>query len=297
MSDSGPATKKPSRLNTLLAKTVLFAGLMTLSVLITKTWFGNFQKEELVNATMAERANEVTNLLSVQMGGAIRFENHDAVKGLTGEFIYSDKPDAVGALVLNSSGETVYASDGKGMTRPELMRLATSALEAGENVASEDGLTVATVSTSGAENVVVGVVLTQWTTEHVLADLQQGEREALMTSAIVFLFAMSGMGFYLWYAMSRPLSRVGSAMAEISSKNYDVTVPYTHRGDEVGMIASQLERFRESLLNARRLQRETAFKSAAFEGGSAPMMLVDEHNKIRFVNPVSYTHLTLPTKA
>lgn len=285
MSVSAPATKTSSRLNSLLVKTVLIAGLMTVAVLVTKTWFGSMQKDELVSETMAARAGEVTRLLATQMGDAIKREDREGIAELIGDFVYIAKPDGVGALVINGAGDVIYATKGADMAQPGLLQLATSVLETGEGGVSEDGLTVATASTLGADNAVVGVVLTQWTNEHVLAALAVSERQALMTSVLVFLIAMFGFIFYLWFAMSRPLVRVGAVMETVAGKCYDVTVPYTERGDEVGVIASQLEQFRARLSKAQRLQRESAFKGAAFEGSSAAMMMVDENCKIRFVNP------------
>ncbi|MEO9684121.1 MAG: methyl-accepting chemotaxis protein [Tateyamaria sp.] len=285
MSVSASVTKKPSRLNSLLLKMVLMAGLMTLAVVTTKTWFGNSQKRELAHETMTDLTNEVTRLLATQIGRAIKLGDRERIAELTRGFVYSAKPGGTGALVISGAGQILYATEDSNIAGPEALALAKSVLETGENVLSEDGLMVAKAATLGPDNTVVGVVLTRWNREHFLAAVRDSEGRALLLSAIVFLTAMIGITYYLWYVMSEPLVRVGKVMAEIGGRNYDVIVPYTQRGDEVGIIADQLEKLRARLSDLQQRQRESALKSAAFEGSSAPMMMVDDNNIVRFVNP------------
>lgn len=282
---SVPASLAQSRLNSLLFKSVLIAALMTLSVLASKVWLGHVQQRSVVTTAMADRADVVTHLLAIQLSGAIRFRNLDGVSEMTADIIDTARPDAAGALVMSDDGDLIYASDESEMATPQNLDLARRAIDQGQDVASEDGLIVAVVSRLGGDGAVVGVVLTGWKVENALAALEAQERKALIVAAVVFLIAMVGITFYLWHAISRPLERIGAAMSEVSEKNYDITIPYITRGDEVGEIAKRLEEFRDRLKGARQLQLESAFKSAGFEGSSAPMMMVDEAFKVRFVNP------------
>ena len=277
---------KTSKLNSVLVKSALIAGLMTLSVVVTKIWFDRVEKRDLVTSSIADRAVDMTNLLAMQMGGTIKFGNSTAVSETTGGVAASAQPDLIGALVLNASGTVIYETDGAALQTPEILSFVQVAIDTAQQVRSENGLMVATPSLFGDDGVVSGVVLTHWTQEHALERLASKQMRALVIGAIVFLIALSGISLYLWHAMSRPLEQIGRAMGEVSRKNFAVTVPYTGRGDEIGAIVTRLEEFRNRLNSAQALQREAAFKSAAFEGSSAGMMMVDEAFKIRFVNPV-----------
>ena len=278
-------TSKFSRLNSMLLKSVLIAGLMTLAVVVAKSWFSYSQKQELVRVTMGERAVDVTALLAMQMGGAIQFGNRGSVSRIATDVIASAQPDAVGAIVTDATGAVLYTSENAGMDTVGAEKYIRQAIETGEVVVSENGLTVATPAYVGDAGTVAGIVLTEWSKESVLAVLNANEAHALLVSIAVFLVAMVGIGFYLWYAMSRPLERIGRSMGEVAGQNFDTVVPYTARGDEIGAIAKSLEEFRKRLETASKRQRESAFKSAAFEGSSAPMLMVDEDFSINFVNP------------
>ena len=78
---------------------------------------------------------------------------------------------------------------------------------------------------------------------------------------------------------------IETAMTDVADGMYETVIPYTTRKDEIGKIARRLDTFRMKLSVAARAQRESAFKSAAFEGSSAPMMMVDEDLRIIFLNP------------
>ncbi|KEO59913.1 methyl-accepting chemotaxis protein [Thioclava indica] len=100
--------------------------------------------------------------------------------------------------------------------------------------------------------------------------------------------AISAVAALIALAMSRsiavPLSRVGGAMCEISDKRYDVALPSSARGDEIGQISKTLETFRDKMKEADALARETAFKSAAFSDNSTALMMVDDAFNILYVN-------------
>ena len=97
--------------------------------------------------------------------------------------------------------------------------------------------------------------------------------------------AMVLMALFLWASMSRPLSALRDAMQQVAGRQYDITIPHAGRRDEVGQMATQLEAFRSALSRAEGAERENAFKSAAYEGSSAPMMMVDEMLTVKYVNP------------
>lgn len=84
--------------------------------------------------------------------------------------------------------------------------------------------------------------------------------EILLTSAVVgsllgIVIAVIAY-FLLNNSISKPIIAITDTMGTISGGTYDVTVPGTGRGDEVGSMAEALEAFRMGLIKARELQEE-----------------------------------------
>lgn len=103
-----------------------------------------------------------------------------------------------------------------------------------------------------------------------------GAASMILLGVVVFLVARS---------LSRPLMRTADAMSVIAAGNYEVTIPDTGRRDEIGTIARALETFRDGLGKSAAIARDAAFKSAAFEGSSAALMILDRDYRITYVNP------------
>jgi len=69
--------------------------------------------------------------------------------------------------------------------------------------------------------------------------------------------------FLLNRGISKPIVSITSTMGVISNGTYEVDVPGTGRGDEVGNMAEALEVFRQSLIENRRLQEEADARQKA----------------------------------
>lgn len=105
--------------------------------------------------------------------------------------------------------------------------------------------------------------------------LLQGAGLLLITALISYFLARS---------IGKPLVAVGHTMQKIANEEYEVMVPATGRGDEIGDIAKVLEGFRDTLSNAKAGMADKIFKGTAFEGSSAGLMVVDQNFIIKLVN-------------
>ncbi|WP_415919971.1 methyl-accepting chemotaxis protein [Tateyamaria sp. SN6-1] len=278
--------------NSLLVKTTLIAALTSIVVVASIMVMDLRFSRELVRQSVSDRAVDVTDLLALQMGGSIKFGNERAIADITGGTKGTAGEDVIGAWVVNEGGVVLFQSDGVEMYQDRLDALAEEVFATGARALSDDGLIVASPAVFGEGNAVAGVVATVWTSDVKAASLMVGKTEQLVMGLVMMSVALALMSLFLWYAMSRPLGALGDAMREVSGKNYDVDIPYVKRSDEVGQMAVQLEDFRGALSKAKQAQRENAFKSAAFEGSSAPMMVVDETFAVKYVNPACEALLT-----
>ncbi|MEO0866581.1 MAG: hypothetical protein AAFY39_18835, partial [Pseudomonadota bacterium] len=71
-----------ARFNTLLTKSVVTTLALTLSVLTTMVAFDYSAQRSLLQDELSARAQDVTNLLAMQMGGSINFRDGDIVAKL-----------------------------------------------------------------------------------------------------------------------------------------------------------------------------------------------------------------------
>lgn len=279
------STLQTNPLNSLFIKCTVMVVVCVVAVVAAVALMGNNMKEELTSEALSERASEVTALLAMQMGGAIKFGNANAVEQIVDGVIASAKPDATGALVVSGTGAVLYNKGIESFNAEMATALAQEALDQARTVVSKDGLSVAYPAVFGDGDAVSGVVVTSWSDASQLARLEALQTKALITGMVVMIVAVALAGYFLRSQMSQPLVRLTSAMGEVENANYDIEVPHTSRGDEVGQMARGLDTFRQALSIAKKAERESAFKSAAFVGSTAPMMMVDEQLKVIFLNP------------
>ena len=69
--------------------------------------------------------------------------------------------------------------------------------------------------------------------------------------AVIVLIAL-----YASRTISKPITSMSSAMDELAKDNFDVEVPGTERGDEIGKMAASVQVFKENGMEAKRLQEE-----------------------------------------
>ena len=126
----------------------------------------------------------------------------------------------------------------------------------------------------------------------ILAKQEASELEAQLTAALKRTAVIAGggilvaVGIMLAFArnISSPLTRLTQTVEAIARKEFDVEVPATHRGDELGHIAVAVEVFRDKLKTAEDNLYDIAFKSAAFEVSGAPMLMADMDFNVQLMN-------------
>jgi len=271
--------------NSLFMKCTLMLIVCVVSVVAAITVNEARNKKALTAEALSARAVEVTGLLSNQLGGAVKFGNQAAISGAVTEVIDNARPDSTGAYLLAANGTILYTSLDPAVDVQFMADLAEIALETGAVSTSEDGLATAFPIFFGDANEIVGSIVTGWDETHKMAELRELQKHSLMLGSGVMGVGLVLSVLFLLTQMSRPLLRIEAAMAAISVEDYDTGVPFTARKDEIGKMARRLDMFRLALGDAKQAERESAFKSAAFGGSGASMMMVDEDLNVIFVNP------------
>lgn len=272
-------------LNSLFVKCTLMVIVCVVSVVATITMNSSRFKETMASDALSARAAEVTGLMANQLGGAVKFSNEAAISDVVTGVIDGARPDAVGAYLLSGNGSVLYDSLGEVEDAQIVAELAATAAETGTVVISDDGMIASFPILFGDAGETVGSLVTQWDQTNKIAALSAVQTEGLLLGGVVMLVGLVLSILFLLTQMSRPLLRIEAAMGAVADENYDVDVPFTARKDEIGKMARRLDTFRIALAEAKEAERESAFKSAAFGGSGASMMMVDEDLKVIFVNP------------
>ncbi|WP_222869705.1 hypothetical protein ROLI_014810 [Roseobacter fucihabitans] len=280
-----PSKLQSSPLNSLFVKCTFMILICIVSVVSAVAYSAQQTKIKMTSDALSARAVEVTGLLAMQLGGAIKFGNADAISGLVGGVVKAAEPDTSGALVMNVNGDILYGEEREVIDMDAAQALAKRALESGEAVVSENGFSSAQPVFFGDDKAIVGVIVTSWNQERKLARLQEMQMQSLAVGFAVMAAAIIFSSIILRSQMSQPLVRLTTSMGAVAKEDYDAAVPYTNRGDEVGQMARRLDMFRSALSLAKETKRESAYKSAAFVGSTAPMMVLDEAMSVIYVNP------------
>ncbi|GHD99334.1 hypothetical protein U879_09180 [Defluviimonas sp. 20V17] len=239
------------------------------------------------------RAIEVTALVADLGGGAIRFGKRELLAETLRGAIEKAEGEQDAALAVNARGE-VLAEVGSDRTRvAALRRLAQQALKTGRPQASADGLIVAQPVHYGKPDAIVGAVATHWNETKTSKLLQESFKRDIALTAVVFVIALLAGVMAVGRGLARPLHRLSGAVAKVAQGDYAARIPGRRRQDEVGDIGKALDSLRSQLAEAEAGTLEARYKGAAFEGSSAPMMLIDDGLIVRHANPAMVALLDL----
>ncbi|MGD1884002.1 MAG: methyl-accepting chemotaxis protein [Paracoccaceae bacterium] len=279
-------------MNSLMFKGTAMAVLVMLVVVGAFQWRDTIAMSDIVHDGLVKKGYSVGDLLALQMGPSIRFGNAAAISDVVSSVLSSSAPDMSGAIIFNKTATAIQSTGEATQSQAAIESLVSEVLTTGKVAVSADGLTIATPSFFGNASDQVdpvanlaGVVVTFWNADASMAELASMYKQSLIIGGFVFVAGLSLLGGLLFLAVVRPLERVGQSMVQVAGQNYDCDISFVERGDEIGVIAKRLSGFRDSLAIAKAAEREMAFKGAAFEGSTAPMMMVDEDFCVTFVNP------------
>lgn len=255
----------------LTAITVLFTALVA-AVLTFMHWESN---HSLITSLVRDRAESETTALADEAAGSLRFGRNDKVNELFAALVEHSKHSLQTTAAIGGDGTVVPDATGATATDAELLDYARKALSTDQVVTSEDGFIVAAPAHFGESGELVGAIATRWSTDVLMGMVNKDKLKALTVATLIFALAVLANMFFLNRTITGPLGRIQSVIKALGSRNYAVEVPMQSRTDELGSIASSLSDLRETLAQAQAAELENTYKSAAFTGSSAAMLLVD----------------------
>ena len=96
--------------------------------------------------------------------------------------------------------------------------------------------------------------------------------QLLAAVGAVILLVIGSIGWLLSRRLASPIPKLAATMEQIAEGQYDVTVPYTAKGNEVGAMARAVEVFRENGIRMAQMTEAEAAQIIASQADRAVMM-------------------------
>ncbi|MGB3245979.1 MAG: methyl-accepting chemotaxis protein [Sulfitobacter sp.] len=272
-------------LNSLLFKcTMLIAACVVVVVGVIETR-GHYALKHNINADLADRSAQLTGRLARELADASAFSNLQAMTETVSVALELAGQDAAGVAVFDQSGTLVVSQGDEAFDVLRVRDLAQAAIAGNSFVSDSKGTTTASPISFGGNLAPVGAVVTVWTDAFRHAERFKNQVSNFFIALLLMTIMLPLAVVFLRNRITVPLIRLEQSMIDIAAGGFQINVPFVERRDEIGQIAVGIDRFRLALGEANDSARESTFKSAAFVGSSAPMMIVDEDFCVTFVNP------------
>jgi methyl-accepting chemotaxis protein len=280
---TAPQRSKPRVRFSIFARCALITAVATGIVAATILVSSFRATTDLAYDGLRAKAEAVTRAIAAPAGGAIRFGRTETVDTELRRLLDAEDGAAVATLVIDANGQTLLAEgEEAGALSAALAAVAQDAMATGAT--ASDGFLVAQPVTFGEGNAIVGAVAIAWSPDEALATIRESKLGILALGLGVLVVSLAGGVFYLRFSVTRPLRDVGRAMKNVVSGRYDTTIPAMGRGDEIGLMARDLDYFRGMMEEASAATKAAMFQSAAFKSSRAAMLLADRDFNITLTN-------------
>lgn len=274
------------KINSLFFKTLAILWVSVVVTVATLQYMAWTDIGPSAERSVLSKGTAVTQLIAMQIGGSVKFGNTQAIQEIVDSAGDSAKESWGGAVVTNAKGVPIVVSDNLNGGAPDSWtELVGQVIATEQSAVSETGLIVAKPVYFGDTDAIVGVIATAWRADALIASAMASWTQALLGSIAIFGIALVCAGVIVRAWISAPLNRLSYAVRDVAKGEYGVTIPHVGRGDEVGHIARRLEDFRTQLQTGVQVARDSAYKSAAFEGSSAALMVVNRDFEVIYFNP------------
>ena len=146
------------------------ATLLTFSVLEIQS-FREIRNDAIKQ--VRSEARSVTELVSMQIGGSVKFGNQAALAEILGRLGGTTGHEWVGALVIDAGGQVLYpSSESSSAPTEDFQSIAQTVLQSGAASEHTYGLVQAQPIVFGDAGDLTGAIVTQWSAEEILSAAQ-----------------------------------------------------------------------------------------------------------------------------
>ena len=231
-------------------------------------------------------AHDVTKLTAGQLEGAVRFGKVDIVDNVLRRLM-ADHPEKIETtLVIDAKGDVI--SQAGLPVVADLSTLASTSKLTGQLETTGDQLWVAMPIGHSENSDARGALAIRWTNEAAIAEIASARMSKLGAAGAVLIAALAASGLFFKMSLASPVSAIARRTADMAAGDLNASVHGQSRGDELGLLARELDALRSQLSEAEVQTRDAKFQSAGFLGSSAALVMTTPEYQVTHANPAFY---------
>ena len=222
-----------------------------------------FLEKRTIEASFAKQSKMATSLLATNIGGSVKFKKADKIEEGVTPFLDQMGEDVRWLAAVDTSGNIIFETGQTSDSENIAAAFAQQAADGGLVVM--EGTIKAQPIFFGPKNQLVGGLIIEWSHDGIVAAVVEN---GIMVSVLGVLIAAIVIGvciMSLGRLVTRPMKAMAATTELLASGTLTADVPGLDRRDEVGTLAQNIERFRQSLLQAKELEAEKQAAEAKAE--------------------------------
>ncbi len=218
------------------------------------------ERDRLVEKAVQSNV-EITQLLSAQLGGAVRFKKVDAMQKAYARLVDGEASNVASLTIFSADGAPIatHVSEFLGGTAiSKLPDIGKEALAKSNlfNRKFSTHLLVAAPIMFGKGDTPVGVGVIAWDLTRLEKEVWDNAITQIGWAVGLSVLLILSLAFLLSRMVSRPIRNMTVVMNQLANGDRDVAVPATGRRDEIGNMAKALQVFKENALAIDRMSQE-----------------------------------------
>ncbi len=250
-----------------IGRKITIASAVSITIgLAVMIWFAaSLQTDNMVEVSDAA-VTDITDLMAVQMGAAIRFNQAAAIEAVYDGQAETENAMIAGLLAINAEGGIV-ASLGDNLA--DRFALNLGVFRHSDDVMTVDEgshLIVAVPIHFGNDNARVGTLIVGWSRALIDAKSAASAWTVTAVAAVIVVLLVGLLTVLLRRIVGSPLRRLEGVMTRLAGGDTEVAVPDIGRRDEIGDMAQAVQVFKDNAIEMKRMEAE---KRAGAEAAAA----------------------------
>ena len=229
----------------------------------------------LAEASVLKFGDQAGQLLAEQTKDLLNSGNDQDVQALLDNTAASLGWTSTQAVVLTVDGEVIAETINSGDASILMRETATEVLRSGVPLGDGGHMIVARPIYSGDGGQLIGALAVDYERDTLDGLLWEQKRTALYSLVALSFATLLFSIIFIQRVIGRPLSLISKSVHEIASDNYEESLPFFRKGNEIRGIAVSVEELRQKLRASDETQRHAIMKSSALDAGSAAIMIAD----------------------
>ena len=234
----------------------------------------------ITSRLVATQVDAEVEFVGTLLGAQVAFDQQASAEDTLARLVENSGGAISRVAILDAEGKPFAASG-----RRDLQGLYDLVSTGVTSASDAEGIAIAELTLPNGTK--AGTVVVGWTTEHIAELHASIQRRVILATMVVGIIATAIVLIAFRFIVSRPMSRLASAVERLRRREYDFEVSDVERRDEFGLLSRSVESFRSDLSAAAELEARARETNAAFDATSAPLMVANAQGQITAINPAA----------